>query len=334
MASYDIISIGGAVQATTFYTTTGKVIDTPHNLTAQRMLAFEYGAKINSTDVHFSFGGGAANVATTCSRMGLKTGIITRIGKDQIGGAILQEFRANNVATALVQQDPKLFTGFSFIVTTDKKEKEHVAFMSRGANDALHISLNELATEKASWFYITSLSGKNWLPTLKTIFAVAAKRNIKVAWNPGTLQLQAGKRILAPFLQKTHTLLLNKDEAIELVLSGITLGKKNPAHLSRPLYLINLLAEWGPKVILVTEGHKGAWAGDGAHVYHQSATRGKVADTTGVGDAFGSAFVSSLWHGNGLPEALKWGALNSGAAIAKIGAQEGLLTLRTLKEKL
>jgi hypothetical protein len=43
----DIITIGAAVKDFTLYPNEGKIFNTPQNLTAQKMLAFEYGAKIN-----------------------------------------------------------------------------------------------------------------------------------------------------------------------------------------------------------------------------------------------------------------------------------------------
>ena len=42
----DFITIGGATEDITFYTTEGVVIDNSKDLLRQKLLAFEYGAKI------------------------------------------------------------------------------------------------------------------------------------------------------------------------------------------------------------------------------------------------------------------------------------------------
>ena len=130
-------------------------------------------------------------------------------------------------------------------------------------------------------------------------------------------------------------MILNKDEAIELALSGIKLGRKNPNHLNRPIYLLNILQEWGPKIVVITDGKKGAWAYDGKKIYYQKIFKARVADTTGVGDSFGSAFLAGLMaEKNNISRALKWGMINSASVLTKVGAQNGLLTRKKLTEKL
>lgn len=335
MARFDIVTIGGAVRDITFYTDQGKIFATPQNLTAQRMLGFEYGAKISPTEVYLNLGGGAANSAVSLARLGFKTAIMTRVGKDEAGKEILTKLKKEKVDTKFIQFDSKKPTGFSFILSTDKKEREHIAFMYRGANNLFESSTKNFSQFYCRWFYLASLSGKDWLKNLKTIFNFAAKRNIKVAWNPGNLQLQAGKRILANFLKQTQVLILNKDEAIELVLSGIKLGRKNPNYLNRPLYLLNILREWGPKVIVITNGKNGAWAFEGKKIHQQKIIKVKVVDTTGVGDSFGSSFLAGLIvTKDDVAKALRWGMVNSASVITKIGAQNGLLTKAELLRRL
>jgi len=335
MPRFDIVTIGGAVRDVTFYTDQGKVFLTPQNLTAQKMLGFEFGAKIPTTESHLNLGGGAANTAVSLARLGFKVAAITRVGKDESGREILNKFKKEKINTNFVQIDNKNPTGFSFILATDKKEREHIAFVERGATKFFGLSPGNFSRLHCKWFYITSLAGKNWLKNLKTIFNFAEKKNIKITWNPGTTQLQAGKKVLASYLKKTNILILNKDEAIELVLSGIKLGRKNPNHLNRPLYLLNILQEWGPKIVVITDGKKGAWVYDGKDIYRGKIVNAKVVDTTGVGDSFGSSFLAGLIsEKNNINKALKWGMINSGSVLTQIGAQNGLLIRKKLEEKL
>ncbi|NUM25291.1 MAG: carbohydrate kinase family protein [Candidatus Buchananbacteria bacterium] len=335
MAKFDIITIGGAIKDFTLYTNQGKVFNTPQNLTAQKMLAFEYGAKFLIKDVSLNFGGGASNAAVALAKLNLKTAIITHLGNDEISREVSANLKQHKVSTDLITFDRLNPTGFSFIIAVDKKEREHVAFSCRNSDEYLKITPASLAKVKTDWFYITSLYGKNWQTNLKAVFKFARDNNIKVAWNPGTQQLQAGKRIIGEFIKQTTVLVLNKDEAIELVLSGIKLGKKSPNYLNRHVYLLNILQEWGPKIVVITDGAKGAWAYDGKKIYHQKVVKAKIIDTTGVGDAFGSSFVSGLIkHHFNISKALRRGAINSSAVTKEIGAQNGLLTEKKLLEKL
>jgi len=336
MAKFDVITIGGAVKDITFYSDEGKIFSTPQNLTVQKMLAFEYGAKIDIKEAFLGFGGGAANTATALSRLGFKVAAIFRVGNDETGKELTEKLKKEKINVSLIQKDNKLSTGFSFILVADKKEREHVAFAYRGANKFLALKSKDISSPQfsAEWIYLTSLAGKKWLGNLKLAFDSATKSGSKVIWNPGNLQLKAGKKALTNYLSRTQVLILNKDEAIELVLSGIKLGRRNPKFINRPVYLLNILREWGPKIVVITNGQKGAWAYDGKRIYQQKIIRAKVLDTTGVGDSFGAAFLGGLMATNNINSALKWGMINSASVLTKVGAQNGLLTYKKLIKKL
>ena len=335
MSKFNVVTIGSAVKDIIFYTTGGKIILTPHNLTAQKMLAFEYGAKNDITASAHGFGGGAANSAVTFSRLKLKTAIVASVGRDIIGQEISSHLRQERINTSFIQQQSKQLTAMSFIVSADRKDEEHIVFTDRGASSDLICDQHSLSGVTTDWLYLTGLTGAKAAKNISAIFNLAGKKKFKIAWNLGAQQLQAGKRNLSAFLRQTEVLILNKDEAIELALSGIRLGRKNPNHLNRPVYLLNILHDWGPKIVVITDGKKGAYAYDGRKIYKQSAARVKVVNTIGVGDAFGSAFVASLMYTkNNITQALRWGMANSGSVVATVGAQAGILTLTQLKEKI
>ncbi|MBN1779387.1 MAG: carbohydrate kinase family protein [Candidatus Buchananbacteria bacterium] len=336
MKKFDIVTFGGAVKDITFYTDQGKLFATPNNLTAQKMLAFEYGGKINAKEFYHNLGGGASNTGVSFSRLRLKTAVVVRLGKDEDGKEIIAKFKKEKIDTDFIQFDQKEHTGVSFILGVDKKDREHVAFLMRGANNNLTFPTNQENKLQAKWIYLSSLSGSGWQKTLKLLFTHAKNenQNIKIAWNPGILQLQAGKKVIGRYLKQTDVLIVNKDEAIELVLSGVKIGRRNPNYLNKPLYLLNILSEWGPKVVIITDGEKGAWVFDGKKIYHQKVKKSKVLDTTGVGDAFASAFIAGLIYNRGnLDQALSWGMVNSASVCTQVGAQMGLLTLDEIKKK-
>jgi sugar/nucleoside kinase (ribokinase family) len=59
-----------------------------------------------------------------------------------------------------------------------------------------------------------------------------------------------------------------------------------------------------------------------------------VVDTTGAGDAFGTAAAWAIAEGQSLPIALVAGTLNAASVVGKIGAQAGLLTEKQLRDQL
>ncbi|MDD2807170.1 MAG: carbohydrate kinase family protein [Patescibacteria group bacterium] len=332
---FDVISIGGASRDYTFYTDKGKIISTPQNLTSQKMLAFEYGGKIHSPEAYVNFGGGGANTAVSFAKLGLRTSTLLAVGDDDSGKAIIENLKKYKIDSWRVQIDKKRSTGFSFLICVDRKDHDHIAFVYSGASKGFLLNPKSTNDLSSRWIYIAPLSHENASKNLKIIFDSAKKNSMMVAWNPGTTQIQTGKRLIGPYLKYTDVLILNKDEAIELVLSGVRLGRKNPNHLNRPVYLLNILGEWGAKIVVITDGKKGSWAYDGKKIYHQKSVRSKAIDTTGAGDAFGSGFIAGLILKNGaLQSALKLAAVNSASVVGEIGAQNGLLTINKINNKL
>ncbi len=304
----DLITVGGATVDISFYSKDGELITTG-NATKQKLLAFEYGAKIIADRVFVTCGGGAANAAISASRLGLKSAIACRIGSDENGKIVWNNFKTNKVDTGLIKLDSKNQTAFSTILTIDNPSKEHIAFIYRGAN--ADFSAKDINTDKlkADWFYITSLPKIGWVEIVAKIVKVGKN----IVWNPGNEQLKDLTN-LKKFLPKIRVLIVNRDEALEF--------KK----LKDIKGLLQYIFELGPKLVVITDGANGAYAYDGKKYYFMKAKTTKVVNTLGVGDAFGSALTSALIYDKNIKEALEWGIKNSASVVSHIGAQAGLLT--------
>ena len=113
---FDIITIGGATEDITFYTNEGILIDNKEDVLRQKLMAFEYGAKIKINSSYSTFGGGAANAAVCVARLGLKVACVISLGHDDRGERILKNLKKHNVNISLVQLTKMAETGFSFFV--------------------------------------------------------------------------------------------------------------------------------------------------------------------------------------------------------------------------
>lgn len=319
---YDIITIGGATEDIAFYTREGILLNNKKDALRQKLLAFEYGAKIKVERAHSSFGGGAANTAVCFSRLGFKVTAIIAVGEDERGRKIISNLKQEKVDTSLVEKIRGKESGFSFLLTAPKNE--HIVFSNRAANDELRIADHELRImEKAKWIYLTSLSGK-WPEVLKNIFSV---RGAKVAWNPGHRQILAGVKTLGRYFKKTAVLIVNKDEATELAVSDKKFKNQSLTWLKDAKNLLKVLKSWGPTIVVVTNGKKGVDVYDGENFYHHDIVKEKkLVNTTGVGDAFGSSFIAGLelYRGD-IEKAILLGLKNTASVVAAEGAQTGLL---------
>ena len=324
---YDVITIGGVTRDISFLTDEGILIDNHRDLLRQKLLAFEYGAKLRVDTFYNLFGGGAANAAVNFAKSGFKTACLARVGRDNNGRDIIANLREHGVSVKMTRFDDKTSTGLSFILVT--KGGERIIFTNRSANNDLIIKAEEIkAIRQAKNLYIASLSG-NWQALLHSVFKNSSAR---IAWNPGSAQYQAGLKKLSPFLKKTDVFCLNKDEAIELVLSDPRYAKKSQRFLNKVSNLLTVLHQTGPRLVLITSGMEGADIYDGQIFYHQDVLKEKKrVDITGVGDAFNSSFVAAYeLSGGDIKKSLYAGAKNTAAKIAYFGAQSGLLDIRKI----
>ncbi|MCF7819930.1 MAG: hypothetical protein K9M44_00460 [Candidatus Pacebacteria bacterium] len=326
MRKKTIITLGGATEDINIYPSEAIVINNSKDILRQKLLAFEYGAKISIDTSVATFGGGAANAAVNFANLGFESSFLGVLGTDERAKRILNNFKTHKVNTSLVKKCLKIGTPFSIIVIGPKKE--HVAFVYRGCKDKLSLSeKDKKAIAKVDWLYITSLSG-NW----KKILSQALKEVKNVAWNPGALQLRLGAEKLKKFLKQTTVLCLNKDEAIELVLSSKEGKNKSRVFLNNLDNLLKAVYDLGPNIVVITSGREGAKVYNGEKIYSQGIIEEKkLADTTGVGDAFNSAFIAGLEiYNQDISKALLLAAKNASSVISKPGAQNGLLTRKNL----
>ena len=330
---HNITTIGSAVRDVTFVTDKGKVIETPENLIEQRLLAFEYGAKIKSEEVSFNFGGGACNTAITFAKLGLSVTVNCKIGNDDDGKSIIKNLNKLGIKTDLIQTDKDEKTGFSLVVVNkdDKGSRgDRVIFVYKGASDFLEVREEDIS--ETEWIYLTSLTG-NWERNLDKINKVVEENKIKLAWNPGAMQIRAGKNKLKKLLERTEILIINKDEAIELAQSDEK-AKLDYNEINNVVVLSKIIKNWGPKTVVITDGKNGAYLFDGKAVLYSSATSKNSVDSTGAGDSFGSALVGGYILTNDLEVSLKFGIINSGNVVGEYGAQNGVLGRNGIEEKL
>jgi sugar/nucleoside kinase (ribokinase family) len=147
-----------------------------------------------------------------------------------------------------------------------------------------------------------------------------------MAFQPGTFQMKAGTKRLERIYKRTEVLILNREEAA--LVSG---GSVEDVH-----DLFKRLHALGPKIVIITDGPKGAYASDGASqaVMPLYPDPSPPLERTGAGDAFASTLVAALVKGLALEEALRWAPINSMNVVQHVGAQEGLLTEKQLLEYL
>ncbi|NTW45448.1 MAG: carbohydrate kinase family protein [Candidatus Moranbacteria bacterium] len=324
-----VICIGSASKDLFFPTDEGEILETPEDLTAQRKVAFELGGKYRVDDRYESVGGVAANVAWGLSRLNIAAAPYSRIGGDEVGRWILSEFRRAGVRTDLLEVDRSVGTDVSAIIVLTQNG-ERTIFHNRDANEGLVIEPKRL--RGAEWIFVSALNG-DWEDKLRVAARSATENRSKLALNPGQHNLRGNPALVLETVSKADMLLLNKDEALELVMKS---GKDVSAdELNDERFLLSALLSAGAKTIGMTDGDRGAWAADATGFWHCPIGRvERVVDTTGAGDSFASAFFAAIaFHGLAVSDALRWGIAESGSVVGSYGATAGLLDTEEIRRR-
>jgi ribokinase len=259
--------------------------------------------------------GNAANAAVSARRLTLRSALIANIGNDQNGKECLAELQKNGVVTSLIKTHKNKPTNYHFVLWY-------------GPDRTILVNHNEYEYslpkfDEPKWIYLTSL-GHNTFPYHMAIADyLEAHPKVKLAFQPGTFQMQLGFDELKRLYERTDVFVLNIEEAQRMLKTD----SRDPKDLMK-----QLMAH-GPKLVIITDNTNGAYMYDGDHAYHvpMYPDPRPAFDRTGCGDAFASTFVSALAMGKAPLEAFMWAPINPMSVAQFVGAQEGLLTLEQLE---
>jgi sugar/nucleoside kinase (ribokinase family) len=334
------------------------------SISNKKLLCLATGSKFYVNDVYFNLGGGAINSAFTFAKLGLETDIYFKIGKDFIG-RIISSMLKNQIIQLQSEQQiervkicAKIFnnqSSFSVILLPQNADRIILAYHSR---DYYKWELKDFPKNiKDSFVFINT--DETFAKTWKIYLQKLKNRNNFISLNPSKPFLRQGnKKGIMEILNLTDIVILNKEEAQLFLAKKITNEKKLIKEFRKILIK--------PKILVITMGNRGIITvidlrglnanRDGKSkdfiFYSPGFKAEKIADGTGAGDAFGSAFCSYLIkHGltrnftlidtenkfrideNDIKEAIRWGCANAVSVIENIGGQTGILTEADYQDK-
>ncbi len=262
--------------------------------------------------------GNSANAAVAASRLGLASALISNVGGDYFGEECLAQLQKEKVSTDFMVIHKGMKTNYHYVLWFDDDRTILVK------HETYPYGLPDF--DDPRWVYLSSM-GENSLSFHKEIEEYLAKKtDVKLAFQPGTFQMKFGVDALRGIYQRTEVFFCNKEEAERILKTKEDDIKK----------LLSGVRELGPKIVVITDGPKGAYTYDGSETLYLRAYPDPKPpfERTGAGDAFSSTFTVALALGKDVREALMWGPVNSMSVVQKIGAQAGLLSEGEIHELL
>ncbi len=261
--------------------------------------------------------GNASNAAVAAARLGLKPALRAYIGKDRYGEDSLAVLAKEGVDTRYMVTDPVRPSNYHYVLWY---ETERTILVKHEEYD-----YTVPDTQAPAWVYLSSLA-ENSLPYHQAI-ALWLKKSpkTKLAFQPGTFQMKLGYDALKPLYEQSEIFFCNKSEAERILGIAAEDDKKK---------LLRGIQALGPKIVVITDDRKGAYATADGHFYYIPMYPDARAplERTGAGDAFAASVTSALALGLPLTEALLWGPINAMSVVQEVGAQKGLLSRAQLEE--
>lgn len=287
-----------------------------------KWLAIPFGTKI-PFDHHqvIPAVGNASNAAVAFARLGLKSSFATNIGGDQEGRDMLAVLQKEGVDHRFVRINPHNKSNYHFVLQFGA---ERTILIKHEEYDYHwpHLAKDEIP----AWIYFSSIS-EHAIPYHDQVADWLERYpEVKLAFQPGTFQMAAGAHRLARIYKRSEVVILNREEAV-------TVGGGDHGNIND---LLDHMHRLGPKIVVITDGPKGAYASDGQSRWQMPLypDPGPPVDRTGAGDAFAATFVAALIKGNTVEGALQWAPINSMNVVQAVGAQAGLLNEKQLEHYL
>jgi ribokinase len=317
----DVLSIGDVVtdafikllddRATTYENEKGKWLAMPFGT----KIPFDHAEVIEAV-------GNASNAAVAFAKLGLNSGLVSNVGADDHGRDIIHALHDRKVDSRFVHVNPKKMSNYHYVLWY---KEERTILIKHEEYDYQWPRFRE--SDEPKWVYFSSIS-KNALDTYHDHVADWLEENpdVKLAFQPGTFQMEAGMERLKRLYARTEVLVLNREEAVYV--SG---GNYDDIH-----DLFNRFHQLGVKIVVITDGPAGAYASDGENRFKMPLYPDPAppVERTGAGDAFASTFVAAIIKGNTIEGALQWAPINSMNVVQHVGAQAGLLSENELGELL
>lgn len=265
--------------------------------------------------------GNASNASVAFARLGLASGLVANVGGDREGRDILTALHKAQVDARFIHINPGKKTNYHYVLWY---KEERTIFIKHEEYD-YHWPRFRIV-DIPEWVYFSSVSRNAEEYHDQITEWLEGHPPVKLAFQPGTFQIELGTRRLKRIYERTQVLAVNREEATTI--SG---GKYEDTH-----DLLDRLHSLGPKIVVISDGHAGAYASDGANRFKMPIYPDPKPpyERTGAGDAFTSTFVAALIKGADIEGALLWAPINAMSVVQKVGAQAGLLGEREIEHYL
>ena len=269
------------------------------------------GETVAGREVLYFPGGKGANQAVAASRLGTKTTLIGRLGKDSFGAELRMFLGAQGIELGSVR-DADTHSGTAIITVA---ASDNTIVVIPGSN-AL-VSADDVANVPLAKGDVAVSQFEIPLPTIAAFFQRARSAGATTLLNPAPAQ-----KMSAELLALVDILVLNETELG--FLAGVELSDGDEA--ATIIDVARQLQAREDQTICVTLGKRGVLALAGREEFAVPGRVVKAVDTTGAGDCFVGALAAQLAKGVSLRAALAFANAAASISVQRMGAGPSMPT--------
>jgi fructokinase len=255
-------------------------------------------------------GGAPMNVAFHANNLGLKAGMISRVGKDAHGSELLAFFHEKGIPTGLIQQDEELPTGIVNVSLDERGSPSYEIVAPASWDNIQPAEAARQAVQQAGVLVFGSLACRSprTRDTLLDLLVLARQRVFDV-----NLRAPFYSQELLKALMDSASLVKMNDEELEIIAAWH--GIKGDAADQ----LISLADLYELDGLIVTRGARGAVFYDQVSLYEHPGFPVAVKDTIGSGDSFLAAFLMKFLADAPAEDCLAFACATGGLVASRPG---------------
>ncbi|WP_210236462.1 sugar kinase [Mesorhizobium sp. M3A.F.Ca.ET.201.01.1.1] len=262
----------------------------------------------------FGYGGDVANVAVAAVRAGAKAGIVTRLGQDWVGDALVDFWQAEGVGS-VVEADPSASTGLYFIRYNQFGHSFDYLRAGSAASRMDPSLLKEVDWDAVKILHVSAISqaiSRSALETVARAISIATERGIVISYDTNLRlklwSLEEARKSVINTLSTANVALPSLDDA------KLLFGQDDPVAL------VDKFLEFGADIVAMTLGADGVLVATAKMKHHLPAHEVDVLDASGAGDCFDGYFLTRYLECNDLLSAARFANAASALTVMRRGA--------------
>lgn len=276
----------------------------------------ERGRLILVDQMELHTGGCAVNSGIALAKLGIKTGVMGKVGQDGFGDFVIHELERYGLETAGVRRDPVTNTSATMVMVDPDGERRFVHYL--GANAELveeDIDLELIRRAKilhvAGSLVMPRIDGGPTANILRQAQEMGVITSLDTVWDAKGRWME----LIGPCLPYTDYFLPSLEEARQLA------GRQEPSDIA------DEFLGRGVKVVGLKMGEAGCYIRTADQELYLPAYQVQAVDATGAGDAFVAGFFAGVVKGWDLEQTGRLANAVGALCVTAVGATTGVKSL-------